>query len=201
MKDAQAACDWLCAPQAEVSAHYMIARTGEVWRLVDEDKRAWHAGAGRWGAIEDVNSHSIGIELDNDGASPFSAPLMGALELLLPQIMQRWGVAAEGVIGHSDMAPGRKIDPGPRFDWRRLARQGLAIWPEAADPAPTPDESRFAAALAAFGMTAPADPDIRLAAFRSRFRPGATGALAPQDMALAEDLAGRFCVDAGAASA
>lgn len=202
MTDAGAACDWLCAPEAEVSAHYLIARDGAVTRMVDEDKRAWHAGAGRWGAVEDVNSHSIGIELDNDGFSPFPEPQMAALEGLLPGIMERWDIPPEGVIGHSDMAPGRKIDPGPRFDWRRLALRGLAIWPEAASPdagagAGGPvDPARFEAGLAAFGMTWPAPPETRLAAFRSRFRPGAEGPLDARDMALADALAGRFAVDA-----
>lgn len=200
MADAAGACDWLCNPEAEVSAHYLISRGGTVTRLVSEDKRAWHAGAGRWGSIADVNSHSIGIELDNDGVSPFAEPLMASLEALLPQIMSCWQISAKGVIGHSDMAPGRKIDPGPRFDWRRLARQGLAVWPSAPTDAVV-DEARFLAALTLFGMTAESDLSTRLSAFRARFRPGATGALDVADMALAQDLAQRFPVDAGASSA
>ncbi len=87
--------------------------------------RAWHAGAGLWGGQEDVNSRSIGIELQkNRGDEPFAAPQMVALERLLQGIMARWDIPAQGVIGHSDMAPSRKGDPGPRFDWRRLALQG-----------------------------------------------------------------------------
>jgi len=94
MADWRAARDWLCNPEAEVSAHYIISPQGAVVSLVDEDQRAWHAGAGRWGDIEDVNSRSIGIELSNDGASPFSAPLMDALEGLLAGIMGRWAIPA-----------------------------------------------------------------------------------------------------------
>ncbi|MEM0977709.1 MAG: N-acetylmuramoyl-L-alanine amidase [Pseudomonadota bacterium] len=120
MESAEAAIERLCDPAYEVSAHYVIARDGAVTQLVDESMRAWHAGAGAWGGIGDVNSHSIGIELDNDGASPFSALLMDALDALLPQIVDRWGIAAENVIGHEDCAPGRKFDPGPRFDWARV---------------------------------------------------------------------------------
>ncbi len=195
MTDATAACDWLCNPSAEVSAHYLISRHGDITQFVAEEKRAWHAGAGKWGAISDINSHSIGIELDNDGFSPFSEPLMAALETLLPEIAGRWGIASKGVIGHSDMAPGRKIDPGARFDWRRLAQQGLAIWPISQQVASV-DEGRFVADLTAFGVTADVGLDVRLAAFRSRFRPGATGPLASADMALASDLAARFPVDA-----
>ena len=112
-----------------MSAHYVIARDGTVSQLVDEELRAWHAGAGGWGGCDDINSRSSGIELDNDGFSPFAAPLMAALEGLLLGILLRWDIVPAGVIGHSDMAPGRKIDPGTRFDWQRLARQELAVWP------------------------------------------------------------------------
>jgi len=125
MQSAGDALERLSDPAYEVSAHYLIARDGTVYQLVDEELRAWHAGAGQWGAITDINSHSIGIELDNDGASPFAAPMMAALELLLKAIMHRWSISPSGVLAHSDTAPLRKIDPGPRFDWARLARQGL----------------------------------------------------------------------------
>ena len=98
--------------------------------------RAWHAGAGEWAGITDVNSHSIGIELANTGFQPFPEAQMAGLESLLRGVMDRWQIGPEGVIAHSDMAPERKSDPGPRFDWRRLALQGLSVWPEAqeADP-------------------------------------------------------------------
>lgn len=126
MGSAAASCARLCDPAAEVSAHYLIDYDGTVMSLVDEAKRAWHAGAGSWGAVTDVNSHSIGIELQNTGSEPFPEPQMAALEDLLAGIMERWSIAPEGVIGHQDCAPGRKIDPGPRFDWGRLNRQALA---------------------------------------------------------------------------
>ncbi len=161
----------LCDPVAEVSAHYLIGGDGTVEQLVDETMRAWHAGAGEWQGRGDVNSRSIGIELDNPGDRPFSDPQMKALEALLPQIMTRWGIGPAGVIGHSDMAPGRKRDPGPRFDWRRLARQGLALWPEPGDDRP------LAASLDAIGYPQ-VDDAFRLAAFRLRFRPWAEG---PED--------------------
>jgi N-acetylmuramoyl-L-alanine amidase len=129
MATAEAACARLCDPAAEVSAHYLIAGDGALWALVPEDRRAWHAGAGEWGGAGDVNSRSIGIELANRGDHPFAAAQMRALERLLPAIMTRWAIPPQGVIAHSDMAPGRKSDPGPRFDWQRLARAGLAVWP------------------------------------------------------------------------
>lgn len=209
MASAEAALARLSDPAAEVSAHYLIAADGRLWQLVDEAERAWHAGAGSWRGLGDVNSRSIGIELDNSGQAPFAAPLMDALEALLPGILQRWGIPPEGVIGHADMAPERKSDPGPRFDWRRLARQGLAICaePPATTPAETPaavgtdpDPACFLAAAAAFGYPA-ADLSLILRAFRDRFRPWARGPLAAADLALAEDLARRYPVDPARASA
>jgi hypothetical protein len=97
--------------------------------LVDEGARAWHAGAGEWRGAGDVNSRSIGIELANTGREPFAEPQMAALERLLAGLLERHGLGPEAVIAHSDMAPDRKGDPGARFDWRRLAVQGLAVWP------------------------------------------------------------------------
>ena len=134
MDTAQAALARLSDPHFEVSAHYLIGRCGQIWQLVDEEMRAWHAGAGAWGGQGDVNSRSIGIELSNSGAEPFSELLMSSLEALLSDLMARWNIPPEGVIGHSDMAPGRKIDPGPRFDWERLEAQGMARpWADVAD--------------------------------------------------------------------
>lgn len=126
MENVCSALERLCAPEFEVSCHYLIARDGDLFQLVDEEKRAWHAGKGAWGAITDVNSHSIGIEIDNDGEAPFSAPAMDCLEKLLKDILRRRNIAIENVIGHQDCANGRKIDPGPHFDWARLEYSGLA---------------------------------------------------------------------------
>ena len=106
----------LCDPAAEVSAHWLIAEDGATEQLVDEDRRAWHAGNGSWRGMDDVNSRSIGVELANPLDRPFPEPQMAALEGLLPAIMARWRIGPAGVIAHSDMAPGRKDDPGPRFD-------------------------------------------------------------------------------------
>ncbi len=181
MRSAEAALDRLSDPAAEVSAHYLIGRDGTLWQMVEEEMRAWHAGAGAWLGRGDVNSRSIGIELDNDGQSPFAAPLMRTLESLLAGLLPRWRIAPQGVIAHSDMAPGRKVDPGPRFDWRRLALQGLAIWPEA----PGDPDAPLAASLDRIGYPDVA-PELRLAAFRLRFRPGATGPESAMDRAVAD---------------
>lgn len=171
MADAASARARLCDPAVEVSAHWLIDEGGAVIPLVDEARRAWHAGAGSWQGRDDVNSRSIGIEIANPGDRPFTAPQMRALETLLGQAMSRWHIEPEGVIAHSDMAPGRKIDPGPRFDWEALARQGLASFsrPRPNDPAPPLGPS-----LDALGYPT-ADPATRLAAFRLRHRPWATG--------------------------
>lgn len=187
MAEAEAALRVLCDPAREVSAHWLIARDGAITALVDEDQRAWHAGAGFWGGRDDVNSRSIGIELDNDGASPFAEPLMAALEEVLGGVLARWDIPPAGVIGHSDMAPDRKRDPGPRFDWRRLARRGLSVWPEIAGPIAV-DKHRFRQHALAFGY-----PDIEdavlLDAVRLRFRPAARGRLDGVDCAIAAALA------------
>lgn len=186
-------------PAAEVSAHYLIDADGTLMSLVDEGARAWHAGAGIWGGQDDVNSRSIGIELANPGDRPFPEPQMAALERLLRDILHRHGLPPEAVIAHSDMAPDRKCDPGRRFDWRRLALQGLSVWPEARPglPASAPragalpgDDamSGLLADLRAFGYP-DAAPGTVLAAFRLRFRPWATGPLDATDCALAAGLA------------
>lgn len=189
MATAEAALARLCDPEAAVSAHYLIGRDGSLWQLVDEADRAWHAGAGAWQGREDVNSRSIGIELDNDGHSPFAAPLMDRLESLLRAILDRHAIPPAGVIAHSDMAPERKSDPGPRFDWRRLARQGLAEWPDHTGDPTVP----LACSLDRIGYP-PAVPATRLAAFRLRFRPGVSGPESAEDRACADAVAKRALV-------
>ncbi|WP_333827400.1 N-acetylmuramoyl-L-alanine amidase [Pararhodobacter sp.] len=184
MQGALPALTRLCAPEAQVSAHYLIGADGQVWQMVSEAMRAWHAGAGSWRGQEDINSRSIGIELDNDGDSPFAAAQMLTLEQLLSGVLARWSIPPAGVIAHSDMAPERKSDPGPRFDWHRLARLGLSVWPG-------PDGDRdapLAPSLTQIGYPAVA-PDLRLAAFRLRFRPGHKGPEDSTDRARAAALA------------
>tara|TARA_R110002074_G_scaffold95768_9_gene208378 strand:+ start:1185 stop:1853 length:669 start_codon:yes stop_codon:yes gene_type:complete len=184
MDSAEAAIARLCDPDVEVSAHYVVANAGQITRLVAEDQRAWHAGAGAWAGQDDINSRSIGIELDNQGAHPFSEPQMAALEGLLKGIMARWAIPASGVIGHSDMAPGRKCDPGPHFDWARLARQGLAGCGSPQEPPADATETAFINAAQAAGFTAPAPLEALLGATRLRFAPWRQGPLTPADMSL-----------------
>lgn len=188
MDSHDAALARLCDPMAEVSAHYLIGMDGSVTALVDEAHRAWHAGAGAWGAVTDVNSQSIGIELDNPGQMPFAEPQMAALETLLAGVMARWAIPPQRVIAHSDMAPRRKRDPGARFDWRRLALTGLSVWPE---PKPDTPARPFVEAARAFGYPDLPEADL-MDAFRLRFRPWARGAVDDTDRAMASDLAARF---------
>ena len=197
MATARESLERLCDPAAEVSAHYLIAEDGEVMALVPEERRAWHAGAGRWGEVTDVNSRSIGIELQNRGTHPYAHPQMLALERLLEGVLARWSIPPERVIGHSDMAPARKADPGPRFDWRRLARAGLSVWPEDGEE----DPQEFPPALHAIGYDPSLPPDLLLRAFRLRFRPWAEGPLSFRDAGAAFDLARRFPVDRRAPAA
>ena len=186
MTSTDAALQRLCDPAHEVSAHYLISNEGYTWQLVAETRRAWHAGAGLWGDVSDVNSHSIGIELTNAGDHPFAAPQMLALEILLRDVMERWSIPPQAVIAHSDFAIGRKRDPGPRFDWRRLAQQGLSVWPEPADAGNFFVDARaFGYRLPDCGQTAKA---AFLQAFRSRFRPMAQGPLDAEDARLAAGL-------------
>jgi N-acetylmuramoyl-L-alanine amidase len=193
MTCAEGAIRHLCSADAQVSAHYVIAAGGTCTQLVPEEARAWHAGAAHWGGEGDVNSRSIGIELANDGFQPFPEPQMAALETLLAGIMARWDIPPKGIIGHSDVSPGRKVDPGRRFDWKRLADQGLAVWPE---PVPPSGVASFRADLARAGYSADVEDATILAALRLRLRPWADGPMDATDRALAAGLARAFPVDA-----
>ena len=121
-----------------VSAHYLIGDDGRLYQLVADGARAWHAGAGRWGALVDLNSTSIGIELDNARGEPYSEAQIATLLRLLEDLTRRFKIPAANVIAHADMAPTRKVDPGPLFPWRRLAEAGFGLWPEGElqDPPP-----------------------------------------------------------------
>jgi N-acetylmuramoyl-L-alanine amidase len=112
-----------------VSAHYLIGNDGHLYQLVAEGERAWHAGASRWGGVTDLNSGSIGIELDNDGVEPFTSAQIDTLLRLLGDITDRLDIPRHLVIGHGDIAPTRKRDPSALFPWQRLADAGYGLWP------------------------------------------------------------------------
>lgn len=155
-------------PASRVSAHYLIGRDGRLVQLVEEGSRAWHAGDSRWGANTDLNSSSIGIELDNTGAEPFAEPQIMALLALLSELRERYKFPAANYIGHGDIAPGRKVDPSRHFPWRRLAQQGFGLWCDApASAAPFGFDATLG--LQAFGYDV-LNPAAAAAAFRRHFR-------------------------------
>jgi N-acetylmuramoyl-L-alanine amidase len=132
MVNAGAACAWLCNPDSKVSCHYLVDVDGAVTQMVDEDLRAWHAGESRWQDVDDVNSASIGIEIQNCGHmlgyGDFPARQMQAVIALSADILARHDIAPARVLAHSDVAPARKIDPGEKFDWGLLHRNGIGHW-------------------------------------------------------------------------
>ncbi len=145
---AESALLWMCSPDSQVSAHYLVDEDGEIIQLVDEEARAWHAGAAFWAGETDVNSCSIGIEIQNPGhleclPPPYPAAQMEAVIALCRDIMARHGISPLRVVGHSDVAPERKADPGEHFPWWRLAEEGLAFLVEPVLPGiPGPSLSR-----------------------------------------------------------
>ncbi|MCW2336503.1 N-acetylmuramoyl-L-alanine amidase [Sphingobium sp. B2D3A] len=175
MPDAQSAINWMANPDSKVSAHYVVTEEGKVVRMVDETKRAWHAGRAWWRGITDVNSASIGIEIVNPGHEwgyrPFPQAQIDALIPLVHDIMQRHRITRGNVVGHSDVAPARKQDPGELFPWSKLARLRLAL------PRPTRNlmdplwsDGAFMLALERFGYDI-AEPEAAVTAFQRRFRP------------------------------
>lgn len=176
MKPVETAIARMCDPQAQVSAHYCITEEGEVIRLVPEDKRAWHAGQSYWRGHKDVNSASIGIELDHPGHAlgyrAFSDTQFAALLPLLARIVKTYDIPRANVVGHSDIAPARKIDPGELFPWARLAEYKLCL------PRPTrlergdpfDNDAAFYLALERFGYDI-TDGHKAVEAFQRRWRP------------------------------
>jgi N-acetylmuramoyl-L-alanine amidase len=132
MSSAAKAVDWLACEESGVSCHYVIDEDGRITQLVPEALRAWHAGASHWRGETDINSHSIGIEIQNPGHQhgypDFPPAQMQAVISLAKDIVARHRMAADGVLAHSDVAPGRKIDPGEKFNWALLAKEGLGLW-------------------------------------------------------------------------
>jgi N-acetylmuramoyl-L-alanine amidase len=184
------ALQWLCNPVSEVSAHYFVFEDGRVLQLVPEARRAWHAGVSSWAGETDVNSASIGIEIANPGhpggLPPFGEAQIDSLIALSADILGRWAIPADRVLGHSDVAPGRKLDPGEAFPWERLHRAGIGHW---VPPTPIRDGRFFArgdagppvealqAMLALYGYGVPIDgtfdgrTEAVVAAFQRHFRP------------------------------
>ena len=175
MPDAEGALNRLRSPEAKVSAHYLVKEDGEVIQLVDEEKRAWHSGRSYWRGITDVNSASVGIEIVNPGHEfgyrPFPDEQIASVIPLVADIKERHGIGRGNIVGHSDVAPARKEDPGELFPWWELAKRRLAL------PSPSRDlmdpywtDAGFLLALERFGYEV-TDPQKAVIAFQRRFRP------------------------------
>lgn len=181
-------------PASEVSAHYMIDEDGACHRLVDEAMRAWHAGVACWAGERDVNSASIGIELVNPGHEhgyrPFPDLQLARLVALCTELKARHGIAPHRFVGHSDVAPARKQDPGELFPWKYMARLGFGLWPKP-NPTGAPATAMEAAFLLAEIGYDIADLPAAIAAFQRRYRPSLIdGQLDRDTAALINGLAG-----------
>jgi N-acetylmuramoyl-L-alanine amidase len=184
MQSGAAALERLCDPAARVSSHYVVEEDGAVWRLVPEERRAWHAGVSYWLSETTLNTVSIGVEIVNPGHEwgyrPFPEPQMQAVEALCRDIIARRRIPAHRIVGHSDVAPTRKSDPGELFDWPRLARAGIGLWPPPAVElrrrrgrgVGVVERAGALADLARIGYEVPPGNETpALAAFQRRFRP------------------------------
>jgi N-acetylmuramoyl-L-alanine amidase len=166
---AEQALRTLSNPLRSVSAHYLIARDGGIVQLVDERARAWHAGESKWGAETDLNSASLGVELDNNGREPFPEVQISALLDLLGDIKRRYRIPSANFIGHADVAPRRKTDPSRHFPWKTLAERGFGLWcdPPFAEP---PVSFDAVTALRALGYDT-GDRGAAIRAFKLHFLP------------------------------
>ncbi len=188
MPTAEEALARLCDPAAKVSAHYTIDEVGVIYRHVPEERRAWHAGVSFWAGETNVNGRSIGIELVNPGHEfgyrPFPEPQIAALMELAQGILSRHAIPARNVVGHSDVAPARKADPGELFPWRRLAEAGIGLWPT---PVKESSPRDFLQQLSQFGYGIPPEVDgpveAVIAAFQRHFRPSCIDGVADDECA------------------
>lgn len=206
------AVDVLSRPDCKVSCHYVIDEDGRIIQMVAEEARAWHAGVSYWGGETDINSASIGIEIQNPGHMlgypEFPAVQMRAVSALARDVTRRHGIPPHRVLAHSDVAPGRKIDPGEKFDWPGLADQGVGLWvaPSPVDEAETPcalssaDVVQAREFLAAYGYKIDlkgsfnSDMQTVVRAFQLHFRPAKTDGKLDRSTL---DTLSRLCAAAG----
>jgi N-acetylmuramoyl-L-alanine amidase len=173
-------------PDGRVSAHYLIGRKGEILQLVADNQRAWHAGNSRWAGRADLNSASIGIELDNDGASPFAPEQITALISLLTDLTSRLGIEPRQVWGHADIAPARKDDPNKYFPWRQLSVAGFGLWPRAGKiEVPAQFDAWQALALIGYDLN---DKPAAMVAFHRHYFGIETAELRAEDLPVLADL-------------
>lgn len=188
--DAAHSLNTLTSPERRVSAHYLISREGALYQMVPESRRAWHAGQAYWAGITDVNSASIGIELDNNGTEPYDEAQLATLQALLQDLRVRYRIPAANFVGHSDVAPGRKIDPGAYFPWQQLAASGFGLWCTSAAETTEPVPISMPVMLTLLGYD-PRLPDASREAFRLHYLSDGNGGLSDDD-ALAQRMA--YCL-------
>src|SRR5690606_22817908 len=156
-------------PHSQVSSHYVIGRNGEIYQMLNDYLRAWHAGAGKWGGVTDINSVSLGIELDNNGSEPFTEAQIFSLLGLLERLKTAYNIPAANFLAHGDIAPTRKSDPSAFFPWKRLADRGFGLWPDDhLVPPPENFNARDALRIIGYDLT---DFDAAVAAFKRRYVP------------------------------
>jgi N-acetylmuramoyl-L-alanine amidase len=204
MTSAEAALQRLTDPAAHVSSHYVVDDDGRIYRLVDDAQRAWHAGVSYWRGMRDINSCSIGIEITNPGHDygyrAFPDKQLSAVTALCRSLIQTHGLGARDVVGHSDIAPGRKIDPGELFPWQALAAEGIGMWPTLSGTKHLVDTAQALEMLSRIGYATPlsvdagadiiAKPSDVIEAFQRHFRPRQiTGHLDTETLALIQALA------------
>ena len=213
MASAEAALARLRDPDSKVGAHYLIDEDATIFRLVPEERRAWHAGVSFWRGRTDINAASVGVELVNPGHEfgyrPFPEVQMAAAVELCRDIVARHPIPARHVLGHADVAPARRADPGELFDWRRLAAAGVGLWPDTAQlrddgarphrPGDSgPEVAEIQRALAEFGYGVPLHGTYDAAtaqvvtAFQRHFHPAhVDGTVDSETAAIVRDIVGR----------
>lgn len=155
-------------PKTQVSAHYVICKDGKVHHMLNDYLRAWHGGIGKWGSLNDINSSSIGIEIDNNGFETFTEPQINSLLILLDTLQRKYAIPAANFIGHSDIAPTRKVDPNVNFPWPLLAEQGFGLWYDstATDSLPSDFNSLHALRIIGYDIK---DSTAAIGAFKRKF--------------------------------
>jgi N-acetylmuramoyl-L-alanine amidase len=169
---AQNSCDQtlktFTSTKSQVSAHYVVCKDGTVHHMLNDYLRAWHGGVGRWGNINDLNSVSIGIEIDNNGFEEFTEPQLNGLLMLLDTLKHKYGIPAANFIGHSDIAPVRKVDPNVHFPWKRFADSGFGLWWTDTTGVVVPDQFNSVEALRIIGYDV-RDSTAAIQAFRRKY--------------------------------
>jgi N-acetylmuramoyl-L-alanine amidase len=177
-------------PRTEVSAHYVICRDGFVHHMLNDYLRAHHAGLGKWGNVTDMNSCSIGIELDNNGAEPFSNAQMNSLISLLAKLKKDYNIPTANFIGHSDFAPARKVDPGTLFPWKKLSQAGFGLWyDETRDT--VPHDFNYVHALRVIGYDS-RDTTAAIRAFKKHFMQDNTRTINDADKSVLNNLMSKY---------